>query len=389
MENWVETTRETVSKFLCLESLSTRFHELKEVLQTARCTAILEKDALGRLDRDIDQVFYDACDLAFESRDLMQLFESKCERALSNVDTIVLHLKDGQIKHAANRLRSLHQMSLTMQEKSAEMVKKFRSFSKNILEIAKWMCEQKNVDKERLDNLLQEIDLQLMRSKMKLTELTETKEQAKKAKELQEKKMAMALHKSSMEKVLSWFSSLTVKITSYFKMKVEVQCSDTKEEIRLRQSEEAFEEASKKQQDSAQDVNQPKKKKKKVVKERSNMEILVRCMEKTMRLMDNLKVSVLEMSSFWRHLQNCCSTVAEDTELALDEIETCTENTSCLDHPGVEDSMQKFNALWKLLKEVCTESKEELKKVAEALKSAYTEILSPEEAKSYVLTNLH
>ena len=389
MENWVETTRETVSKFLCLESLSTRFHELKEVLQTARCAVILEKDALGRLDRDIDQVFYDACDLAFESRDLMQLFESKCERALSNVDTIMLHLKDGQIKHAANRLRSLHQMSLTMQEKSVEMVKKFRSFSKNILEIARWMCEQKNVDKKRLDNLLQEIDLQLMRSKMELNELTETKEQAKKAKELQEKKMAMALHKSSMENVLSWFSSLTVKITSYFKMKVEVQCPDTKVEIRLRQSEEAFEEASKKQQDSAQDVIQQITKRRKVVKERSNTEILVRCMEKTVRLMDNLKVSVLETSSFWRHLQNCCSTVAEDTELVLDKIETCTENTSCLDHPGVEDSMQKFNALWKLLKEVCTESKEELKKVAEALKSAYTEILSPEEAMSYVLTNLH
>ena len=120
-ENWIQTTRETVSKFFCLESLSSRFHELKEALQTARCAVILEKDAFGCLDRDIDEVFYDACKLAFESRDLMQLFESKCERALCNVDTIMLHLKDGQIERAAKRLHSLHQMSLTMQEKSAEM----------------------------------------------------------------------------------------------------------------------------------------------------------------------------------------------------------------------------------------------------------------------------
>ena len=247
------------------------------------------------------------------------------------------------------------------------------------------MSEQKNADKKRLSNLLEEIDSQLMKSRRELYELTERKEQAKKKKEFQQKKMAMALHKSSMEKVLSWFSSLTIKITSFFKMKVEIQHPDTKEEIRLRESEEAFEEASKKQQDSAQYVTHQKTKRTKVAKERSSMEILVSCMEKTVRLMDNLKVSVLDMSSFWRHLQNCCSTVAEDTELALDEIETYTENTSCLDHPGVEDSMQKSNALWKLLKEVCTESKEE--KVAEALKSAYAEILSPEEAMSYVQTN--
>ena len=147
--------------------------------------------------------------------------------------------------------------------------------------------------------------------------------------------------------------------------------------------------ASKKQQDSNQDYMQLRSKRRKVIKEESNMEILVSCMEKTVRLMDNLKATVLEMSSFWKHIQNCCSTVAEDTELVLDEIETGTENKSCLDHPGVEDSMQKFNALWKVLKEVCTESKKELKKVAEALKLAYTEILSQEEAMSYVLTNLH
>ena len=165
MENWVETTRETVSKFFQLESLSTRFHELKEVLQTARCAVNIESDAFGHLDNDIDQVFYDACNLAFESRDLMQLFECKCEQALCNVDTIMLHLKDGQIKRAANRLRNLHQMSLKMQEMSAEMVRKFVSFSKNILEITKRMCDLKNVDRERLDKTLEEIDSLLMKSR--------------------------------------------------------------------------------------------------------------------------------------------------------------------------------------------------------------------------------
>ena len=229
-ENWIESTRETVSKLFCLESLSTRFHELKKVLQTARCAVILEKDAFGCLDRDMDQVFYDACKLAFESRDLMQLFESKCERALSNVDTILLHLKDGQIKRATNRLHSLRQMSLTMQEKSAKMAIQFESFSENIHKITSWMREQKSVDKERLGNLLEEIDSLLMKSKRELNEHEKMVEQAKKVKELQQKKMAMALHKSSVEKILSWLSSLTFKITSFFEIRVELQRPDGKKE---------------------------------------------------------------------------------------------------------------------------------------------------------------
>ena len=175
MVSWLETTRETVSKLFCLEGLSTKFDELKIILQTARCTAIIEKDTLGHLDKDMDQVFYDAYKLAFESRDLMQLFESKCERALSNAGTIMLHSKDGQIKRAANRLRSLYQMSLTMQEKSAEMVKKFVSFSKNIHKITSWMREQKCADKKRMDNLLKEIDSQLLKSRMELSEHTKSK----------------------------------------------------------------------------------------------------------------------------------------------------------------------------------------------------------------------
>ena len=386
MESLIETARETVSKLLCPERLSTRFHELKEALQTARCAVFFKNDALGRLDRDIDQVFYDACKLAFESRDLMQLFESKCERALSNVDTIMLHLKDGQIECATNRLRSLHQMSLTMQEKSVEMVNKVNVSSKFIHEITKRM-QEKDIEKERLDNLLGEIDLQLMKSRRELKEHAERKEQAKKEKELKEKKMAMSPDKSSIEEFLSWFSSRTIKITSYFKMKVEVQHPDTKEEENLGQSVEEFELASKKQQDSVQDVIQLQTMRTKMVMEKSNMEIIVSYMKKTTTLMDNLKVTFSDLSSFWRELQDSFSTAAKDSELAMAEIKTDPKNTPpCLEYPGVEESMKKFNALWKVLKELSTESKEELKKVADELKSAYTEIISPEETMPYVQT---
>ena len=365
--------------------MSTRFHELKEVLQAARCAVNIESNALGHLDSDIDQVFYDACNLAFESRDLMQLFESKCERALSNVDTIMLHLKDGQIKRASNRLRNLHQMSLTMQEKSLETVKKFNFFYENVHGITKSMHEQKDTDKERLGN---QLETTLTKSRRELSVLTERKEQAKKkGKELQEEKMVVVLDRSSIEEVLSWFSSLTFKIISYFEVKVEVQHPTMEEENSLGQSVEAFEIASKMQQDSVQDVIQLQTKRSKMVKEKSNLEIIVNCMEKIMILMDNLKVTVLDISSFWRQLQKCCFIVAENTELALTKIEIDTEKKSYLEHPGVEESMKKFNALWNVLKEVCTESKEELKELADALKSAYTETLSPEEAMSYVQTN--
>ena len=386
MENWVKTARETVSKFLCLESLSTRFHELKEVLQTARCAVALESDALGHLDRNVDEVFYDACKLAFESRDLVQLFESKCERALFNVDAIMLHLKAGQIERAASRLQSLHQMSQDMQEKSAEMVRRFLSFSQDVHEITKRMREHKNVDGDRLDNILHVIDSLLKKSRRDLNEHKEMKEQAKK--ELQEKKMAMALdNKRAIEYFLKCFNSLSLNIYSFLEMKAEVHHSDTdEEENSLHQSEEAFEIASKKQHDSVQGVVQLQTMRTNVIKgTKSNIDTFVSCVEKSVRLMDSLKLTVDDMCSFWKHLKECCSTAAEETDLALKEIEPNPE--SCLEYPGVEESMQKFNAFWKALKEVCTESKEELKEVAEALKSAYTKILSPEEATSYVQTN--
>ena len=385
MENWIKTTRETVSRFFHLESLSTQFHELKDVLQTARCAVILENDTLGHLDRDIDQVFYDACRLAFDSRDLMQLFESKCERALFNVDTIVHDLKNNRIEQAAIRLYSMYEMSHTMEEKSYEMIQKFTSFSEKIHEFTKLMSEQNNADKRRLGNLLVEIDLQLMKSRRELKEHAERKEQAKKEKELQEKKMDAARHKSSMEEVLSLFSSLTFKITSYFETKVEVWRSDTKEEEKsLSQSVEALKLATKNQQDSVQEVITRQTERTNMVKEMSNMDVLVGCMQKSVRLMDSLKVTVDDMSSFWKHLQECCSTVSEATKFAMVNIKTDSKAESIMDNSGVKKSMEYFDALWKVLKEVCTESKEELKKVAEALKSAYTKMPSPEDAKQHV-----
>ena len=36
-----------------------------------------------------------------------------------------------------------------------------------------------------------------------------------------------------------------------------------------------------------------------------------------MRLIDSLKISVDDMYSFWKHLEQCCTTVAKETDLAL------------------------------------------------------------------------
>ena len=203
-------------------------------------------------------------------------------------------------------------------------------------------------------------------------------------------KMAMALDKSSIEKVLSLFSSLTLKITSYFEIIVEVRSPDTKEE-NVVLSAEKYQIASKKQQDSVQDVIEIQTKRTTVVMEKSDMKMktIVNCMKKSITLMDNLKMTVLDMSSFWKHLEGCCCSVAEDTNSTLEDISLDPGNKFYLEDSGVKDSMYKFNALWKVLKEVCTESKKELKKVAEALKSAYTEILSPEEAMSKVQANFY
>ena len=388
MESWVKTARESVSKFLCLESLSTRFHELKEVLQAARCTVTLESDTLGHLDKYIDEVFYNACKLAFESRDLVQLFESRCERALLDVGTITLHVKAGQIKRATGRLHSLHEMSRDMQKKSAEMVRRFLSFSQGVHEITKRMRDQKNVDRDRLDNMLHDIDSLLKKSRRELNEHKEMKEQAKK--ELQEKNRPLSPDKQGSEYFFKCLKSLSVKIYSFLEMKAEIHHSDTKEEeSSLRRSAEALEIASKKQQDSVQEVIQLQTKRTNVVKgKKSNIDTFVSCMEKSVRLMDSLKITIDDMCSFWKHLEECCTTTAEETDLALKDIKPDPEkNKSCLEYPGVEESMQQFNAFWKGLKEVCTESKERLKEVAEALKSVYMKILSPEEAMSYVQTN--
>ena len=76
-----------------------------------------------------------------------------------------------------------------------------------------------------------------------------------------------------------------------------------------------------------------------------------------MRRMDSLKVTVDDMFSFWKHLQECCSTVSEAAELALDDINADPEAESLMDDFGVEKPMEDFNTLWKALKEVCTNPK--------------------------------
>ena len=384
MESWVKTAREKVSKFLCLETLSDRFHELKDVLQAARCTVILESDTLGSLDESIDELFYNACKLAFESRDLVQLFEINCERALLDVGTIMLHLKAGQIKRATCRLQSLHKMSLSMQKKSAEMVNKFSSFSKDAREITKKMREEAIGDTDVLDNLMIDIDSLLMKSMMELNEHKKMKEQA--IKELKEKKMTMSPDKEGIEYYLKLFNSISFNIFSILEMKAEIHHSDFKEEeCSIRQSVEALEIASEKY-DSTADELKWQAKRRSVVKD--NIDTFVSCIEKSVKLMNSLQITVDDMCSFWNFLEECFCTTTEQTDLALKDIQPDSDkNKSCLEYPGVEESMQNFEAFWKALQEVCTESKAELKKVAEGLKSAYMKVLSPEEAKSYVQIN--
>ena len=124
----------------------------------------------------------------------------------------------------------------------------------------------------------------------------------------------VAREKRGIGSFLKHFNSLSVNVYSI----IEIKTSDFKEgESSLRQSEEAFEIASKKPHDSVQGVVQLQTKRTDLVKGRPNIDIFVSCMEKSVRLIDSLKIPVDDMCSFWKHLEQCCTTVAKETDLAL------------------------------------------------------------------------
>ncbi len=384
----MEKAKEKLSKFLDLNGLPQHFQDLAVSLQRVRFEVIIGTEVVEGLNKKVDSIFFESCELAHFFTTCMDTFENDCIKALSKLDEIFEHLRCGSVAMAILIFNNLQRLAQDMENKSEDMLTKIVNLRAMIQDAIGETCDRQDESKKirrELECSLDQIQNEIKSSRKNLAMATEKCVESEE-KESRRIKLFEDKENTRLQKMLRILRSFSVTIVNWINVNAEFR-DEPKEYRMMTDAIDAHHKSQKRKERAKDRVRSNETKKRRLEKSISGQDKVFDFLYESSSSLHKLSVATSYMSAYWEFIRQCCSYVSEATK---DEVEIVEEvkkekakephKSNYLEFPGLQTSLENFKSLWQVLKDMVIMSKGDFQQSYDNILNFYSTIFSRAEA---------